>query len=85
MITHYNSLILYILQDLNSKLKDTAVLIEEKLDVILAVMCINFDHSRYSKITTAYLLLGKLQSAMDQLHMHFTSAIHSRTYETLYR
>lgn len=73
------------IQDLNSKLKDTAVLIEEKLDVVLSVMCINFDHERYSKITTAYLLLGKLQSAMDQLHMHFTSAIHSRTYETVYR
>ena len=45
-------------QDLNSKLKDTAVLIEEKLDEVLSVMCINFDHGRYSKITTAFLLLG---------------------------
>ena len=50
--------VISLLQDLNSKLKDTAVLIEEKLDEVLSVMCINFDHDRYSKITTAYLLLG---------------------------
>ncbi|XP_038044483.1 syndetin-like [Patiria miniata] len=66
--------------ELSSKLQDTLEMIEEQLDQALAKTCINFDVKHYEKVQTAYTLLGKTQTAMDQLHMHFTSAIHNSAF-----
>lgn len=43
-----------------------------------------FDAKVYTKIQAAYLVLGKTQIAVDQLHMHFTSAIHSTAFSVVY-
>lgn len=59
------------------KLQDTLVMTEEHLDVALAKICYGFDEAIYKKLQSAYALLEKTQIAMDQLHMHFTSAVHS--------
>jgi len=55
-------------------------MIEESLDVALSKTCNGFDEAHYEKVQTAYRLLGKTQTAMDQLHMHFTSAIHNTAF-----
>ncbi|CAG2196870.1 VPS50 [Mytilus edulis] len=83
------------ISELNSKLQDTLVMIEEQLDVALSKTCSNFDVTHYEKVQKAYRLLNKtqlyeytyirvtqvsLQTAMDQLHMHFTSAIHNTAF-----
>ncbi|XP_022109307.1 syndetin-like [Acanthaster planci] len=68
------------ISELSSKLQDTLEMIEEQLDQALAKTCMNFDVKHYEKVQTAYTLLGKTQTAMDQLHMHFTSAIHNSAF-----
>ncbi|XP_014777198.1 syndetin [Octopus bimaculoides] len=68
------------ISELNFKLQDTLELIEEQLDVALSKTCNSFDVAHYSKVQTAYRLLGKTQVAMDQLHMHYTSAIHNTAF-----
>lgn len=60
---------------LNGKLQDTLVMTEEQLDVALGKICEKFDETLYGELQAAYARLGKTQAAMDQLHMHFTSAI----------
>lgn len=47
-------------------------------------MCSHFDSDHYSKVQAAYRLLGKTQMAMDQLHMHFASAIHNAALSVVY-
>uniref|UniRef100_T1J3I3 Vacuolar protein sorting-associated protein 54 n=1 Tax=Strigamia maritima TaxID=126957 RepID=T1J3I3_STRMM len=66
--------------ELNSKLQDTLEMIEEHLDVALSKVCINFNTLHYEKLQTAYKLLGKTQMSMDQLQMHFTSAVHNTAF-----
>ncbi|CAJ0929025.1 unnamed protein product, partial [Ranitomeya imitator] len=56
---------------------------EEQLDVALCKICKNFDVSHYTKVQQAYRLLGKTQTAMDQLHMHFTQAIHNTVFQVV--
>ncbi|CAH1787995.1 unnamed protein product [Owenia fusiformis] len=68
------------ISELSSKLQDTLEMIEEQLDVALSKTCGNFDMKYYDKVQTAYRLLGKTQTAMDQLHMHFTSAVHNTAF-----
>ncbi|XP_073977333.1 vacuolar protein sorting 50 isoform X2 [Rhodnius prolixus] len=68
---------------LNSKLQDTLVMAEEHLDVALAKICYEFDEEIYKKLQSAYFLLGKTQTAMDQLHMHFTSAVHNTAFNVV--
>ncbi|XP_033120612.1 syndetin-like [Anneissia japonica] len=68
------------ISELSSKLQDTLEMIEEQLDQALAKTCNTFDTSHYQKVQRAYRLLGKTQTAMDQLHMHFTSAIHNTAF-----
>ncbi|XP_064648148.1 syndetin-like [Lineus longissimus] len=68
------------ISELSSKLKDTLEMIEEALDVALSKTCNNFDTRHYEKVQTAYRLLGKTQTAMDQLNMHFASAIHNTAF-----
>ncbi|XP_077160534.1 syndetin isoform X2 [Paroedura picta] len=71
------------ISELNSKLQDTLEQIEEQLDVALSKICKNFDISHYTKVQQAYRLLGKTQTAMDQLHMHFTQAIHNTVFQVV--
>jgi hypothetical protein len=69
---------------LNGKLQDILVQAEDALDNILSKMCTQFDVTVYSSIQKAYMLLGKTQSAMDQLHMHFTVAIHNTAFSAIH-
>ncbi|XP_078519783.1 syndetin [Lissotriton helveticus] len=71
------------ISELNSKLQDTLEQIEEQLDVALSKICKNFDVNHYTKVQEAYRLLGKTQTAMDQLHMHFTQAIHNTVFQVV--
>ncbi|XP_066483524.1 syndetin isoform X2 [Tiliqua scincoides] len=59
------------ISELNSKLQDTLEQIEEQLDVALSKICKNFDINHYTK------------TAMDQLHMHFTQAIHNTVFQVV--
>lgn len=68
------------ISELSSKLQDTIEMIEEQLDEALAKACSKFDAIYYEKLQMAYRRLGKTQTAMDQLHMHFTTAIHNTTF-----
>ncbi|KAL8602932.1 hypothetical protein ACOMHN_057242 [Nucella lapillus] len=68
------------ISELSSKLQDTLEMIEEQLDVALSKTCSGFDVVHYEKVQNAYRLLGKTQTAMDQLHMHFASAIHNTAF-----
>ena len=65
-----------IFSDLSTKLQDTLELIEESLDVALSRTCHSFDPDLYLKVQAGYTMLGKTQTALDQLHMHFTTAVH---------
>ncbi|KAJ4430695.1 hypothetical protein ANN_19286 [Periplaneta americana] len=47
-------------------------------------VCSHFDADHYSKVQAAYRLLGKTQMAMDQLHMHFSSAIHNTAFNVVH-
>ncbi|EDV26774.1 uncharacterized protein TRIADDRAFT_54017 [Trichoplax adhaerens] len=58
-------------------------LLEEKLDVALSKICSKFDSETYTTIQNAYSLLGKNRAAMDQLHMHYTSAIHNTAFSVV--
>ncbi|XP_034375196.1 syndetin isoform X1 [Arvicanthis niloticus] len=71
------------ISELNSKLQDTLEQTEEQLDVALSKICKNFDINHYTKVQQAYRLLGKTQTAMDQLHMHFTQAIHNTVFQVV--
>ncbi|XP_054914896.1 syndetin isoform X2 [Poeciliopsis prolifica] len=71
------------ISELNSKLQDTLEQIEEQLDVALSRTCKHFDVLHYTKVQKAYTLLGKTQTAMDQLHMHFTQAIHNTVFQVV--
>ncbi|XP_068940586.1 syndetin isoform X1 [Petaurus breviceps papuanus] len=71
------------ISELDSKLQDTLEQIEEQLDVALSKICKNFDVTHYTKVQQAYRLLGKTQTAMDQLHMHFTQAIHNTVFQVV--
>ncbi|PRD25485.1 UNVERIFIED_CONTAM: Syndetin [Trichonephila clavipes] len=68
------------ISELSTKLQDTLVMTEEQLDVALSKVCSNFDKVHYQKLQEAYSLLGKTQTAVDQLLMHFASAIHNTAF-----
>ncbi|KAK3102020.1 hypothetical protein FSP39_008187 [Pinctada imbricata] len=73
---HFNCI-----SELSTKLQDTLVMIEEQLDVALSKACGTFNMVHYEKVQRAYRLLGKTQTAMDQLLMHFSSAIHNTAFQ----
>uniref|UniRef100_A0A8C6Q7U2 VPS50 subunit of EARP/GARPII complex n=1 Tax=Nothobranchius furzeri TaxID=105023 RepID=A0A8C6Q7U2_NOTFU len=56
---------------------------KEQLDVALSKTCKHFDILHYTKVQLAYSLLDKTQTAMDQLHMHFTQAIHNTVFQVV--
>ncbi|XP_052286176.1 syndetin-like isoform X2 [Dreissena polymorpha] len=78
MLKHYACI-----SELSSKLQDTLESIEEQLDYALSKTCVRFDAKHYQKIQQAYDLLGKRQMALDQLHLHFTSAIHNTAFQVV--
>lgn len=69
---------------LNGKLQDILEQAEVALDVTLSKMCTQFNVETYTSIQEAYSLLGKTQSAMDQLHMHFTAAVHNTAFAAVH-
>ncbi|CAK8673996.1 unnamed protein product [Clavelina lepadiformis] len=71
------------IKDLSSKLQDTLEQIEEQMDVALSKTCKTFDENVYAKLKIAYQLLGKTQSAMDQLLMHYTTCIHNTAFHVV--
>ena len=74
-LKHYSCI-----SELNTKLQDTLEMTEEQIDVALSKMCLTFNKDLYLKLMCAYNLLGKTQTAMDQLLMHFASAIHNKAF-----
>ena len=44
----------------------------------------DFNPVTYSRLHSAYRLLGKTHTSMDQLHMHVTSAIHNTAWNVVY-
>eukprot|EP00095_Tigriopus_kingsejongensis_P008145 snap_masked-scaffold196_size269943-processed-gene-1.9 protein:Tk08145 transcript:snap_masked-scaffold196_size269943-processed-gene-1.9-mRNA-1 annotation:"coiled-coil domain-containing protein 132" len=71
-------------KQLATKLQDTLDMTEEQLDVALSKVCIDFNPVMYERVHTAYCLLGKTQTSMDQLHMHLTSAIHNMAWNVVF-
>ncbi|XP_031849318.1 vacuolar protein sorting 50 [Nomia melanderi] len=69
---------------LNGKLQDILEQAEVALDVTLSKMCTQFNVETYTSVQEAYALLGKTQSAMDQLHMHFTAAVHNTAFAAVH-
>eukprot|EP00794_Sanderia_malayensis_P003270 gene3270-3751_t len=65
------------IRELSSDLQETLDQIEEQLDVALSKVCNGFNEKQYQKILSAYMLLGKTQTAMDQLQMHYLSTVNS--------
>ena len=61
--------------ELNSKLQDTLEMIDESMDVALSKTCGSFDEAYYSRIQTAYRLLGKTQASL--LNAGFTRLLES--------
>ncbi|XP_049883214.1 syndetin [Pectinophora gossypiella] len=71
------------ISDLANRLQDTLDMTEEKLDSVLASICYNFDENTFRKLRKAYALLGKTQSAMEQLHMHYSSAVNEASVKAI--
>ena len=78
-LKHFNSI-----SELSNKLQDTLEMTEEQIDVALSKMCLSFNIPLYIKLQNAYQLLGKTQTAMDQLLMHFASAIHNKAFSIVF-
>lgn len=68
---------------LAQKLQDTLIMTELQLDTVLAQIPHSFDVKSYSNLQDAYRLLDKSVTAIDQLHMHFISAIHTMAFTVL--
>jgi len=69
--------------ELGLKLNDTIELIGEQVDVVLSSMCLFYDETTYSKLQASYVLMDRSEIAVDQLLMHFCSAINSQAYSVL--
>ncbi|KAL9965975.1 hypothetical protein ACROYT_G023978 [Oculina patagonica] len=75
---HYNCI-----SELSSNLQETLIDIEKQLDVALGKMCKTFTPVNYERLLTAYRYLGKTQIAMDQLIIHFMTAINHESFSVL--
>ena len=56
---------------------------QKQLDVALGKMCKTFTPVNYERLLTAYRYLGKTQIAMDQLIIHFMTAINHESFSVL--
>ncbi|CAL8147667.1 unnamed protein product [Orchesella dallaii] len=72
------------ISELSKKLQETQENAEEQLDVALSKVCLHFDERHYGKLQRAYQLLGKTQTCMDQLLMHYASAIHNTAFSVVH-
>lgn len=68
---------------LAQKLQDTLLMTELQLDTVLAQIPHSFDVKTYSNLQDAFRLLDKSVTAIDQLHMHFISSIHTMAFTVL--
>lgn len=71
--------------ELGSKLNDTIELIGEQVDTVLASMCLAYNPKTYSKLQEAYKLMDRCEVAVDQMLMHFCSAINSQAHNIVIR
>lgn len=70
--------------ELSSKLTDMLDMIEEHIDASLSKMCHNFNVDTYKGLQKAYSLLGKTQTSMDSLCMHFATAISDKAFSVVH-
>uniref|UniRef100_A0A6A7G7D6 Syndetin-like n=3 Tax=Hirondellea gigas TaxID=1518452 RepID=A0A6A7G7D6_9CRUS len=68
------------ISELSSKLQETLEMAEQQLDCAVNRVVVNFNVNTYTKLHTAYSLLNKRQTLMDQLHLHLTSHIHNSAF-----
>lgn len=68
---------------LHNKLIDTLEFVEENLDLSISKICTSFNVNNYASAQDAYKFLGKSQTAIDQLHMHFIATIHSTAFSSV--
>lgn len=47
-------------------------------------VCLDFDERHYAKLQRAYQLLGKTHTCVDQLLMHYASAIHNTAFGVIH-
>ena len=66
--------------DLGAKLNYTIQMTEERLDLALARLCVNFNDKQFNKIRDTFNLLGKTQVLYDQLLIHFSTVINEKTF-----
>eukprot|EP01135_Chromosphaera_perkinsii_P008595 Nk52_evm37s1401 gene=Nk52_evmTU37s1401 len=66
-------------RDLQYEVQVTCESIEEMLDQALNDLCFCFNGKQYCNILQSYALLGRLDRALDQLHIHFTTVVHDAT------
>ena len=66
--------------DLGAKLNYTIQMTEERLDLALARLCINFNLNQFSKAKETFDLLDKTQFLYDQLLIHFSTVINDKTF-----
>lgn len=71
--------------ELGHKLNDTIELIGEQVDTVLSSMCLAYNPVTYSKLQEAYRLMDRCEVAVDQLLMHFCSAINSQAHNIVIR
>lgn len=65
------------------QLQDTLEMTEEKLDSILSSICKNFNEDTFARLRRAYCLLDKLQVAMEQMLMHYNTAVNESSIEAV--
>lgn len=70
-------------RELGSKLNDTIELIGEQVDTVLSKMCLFYNAETYAKLQTSYVMMDRSEIAVDQLLMHFCSAINSQAHSIL--
>lgn len=61
--------------ELSSKLQDTLYMIDESMDVALSKTCSHFDEEYYSRIQTAYRLMGKTQVSWVSISMKWENQV----------
>lgn len=70
--------------DISSKIQELLELIEEHIDASLSKMCHYFNYDTYASLQKAYRLMGKTQTSMDSLCMHFATAISDKAFSVVH-
>ena len=69
------------IDSIESKLQDSKLYMEEHLDKCLESLCLEFCANSFKLLQEAYQLLNNELIIIDQLYMHYTSTIYSKSYE----